>query len=422
MNDTDFAGAVQRAVMSHRNIFVHQERKWAAVRLRENLMPARVAAERARQGLGASGRVRARASPRSPRPPASRARAFPRATRPLVSSVVVRRFRKGKRARGEAGAPAEARQSAPLEALPRADNVPRYTSYQYCADTNAPLHDEVRRQLLYADQEGEMRAASDEEGEESGESDADEETLASPTTPTTESTSNAGNAENTRTQRTQRTQSPGGSGSARRSGSGEDRRRLSRETSRNVLQKNGSIMKKPKMTAAMRAAEKRRKAEEAAAEEAASQDWEPRDDYTLFALVTTLGETSRVLEAVAETMRMSVTTLRASEAAQGRRRREAEENGRDGRDARGDVRTRGGGCSVRRHSRRRVPCRRRVCGGARSRGRRRRPRRGARRARARPETRPRGLRRGPGRRPGRAGDGDGDGVGDRPSLQPERRA
>ena len=61
----------------------------------------------------------------------------------------------------------------------------------------------------------------------------------------------------------------------------------------------------------MRAAEKRRKAEEAAAEEAASQDWEPRDDYTLFALVTTLGETSRVLEAVAETMRMSVTTLRA---------------------------------------------------------------------------------------------------------------
>ena len=106
---------------------------------------------------------------------------------------MVRRFRKGKRARGEAGAPAEARQSAPLEALPRADNVPRYTSYQYCADTNAPLHDEVRRQLLYADQEGEMRAASDEEGEESGESDADEETLASPPTPTTESTSNAGN-------------------------------------------------------------------------------------------------------------------------------------------------------------------------------------------------------------------------------------
>ena len=312
MNDTDFASAVQRAVMSHRKIFVHQERKWAAVRLRENLMPARVAAERARQGLGASGRVRARAKPALAAPAGvAREGLSSRDAPPLVSSVVVRRFRKGKRARGEAGAPAEARQSAPLEALPRADNVPRYTSYQYCADTNAPLHDEVRRQLLYADQEGEMRAASDEEGEESGESDADEETLASPTTPTTESTSNAGNAENTRTQRTQRTQSPGGSGSARRSGSGEDRRRLSRETSRNVLQKNGSIMKKPKMTAAMRAAEKRRKAEEAAAEEAASQDWEPRDDYTLFALVTTLGETSRVLEAVAETMRMSVTTLRA---------------------------------------------------------------------------------------------------------------
>ena len=61
----------------------------------------------------------------------------------------------------------------------------------------------------------------------------------------------------------------------------------------------------------MRAAERRRKAEETAAEEAASQDWEPRDDYALFALVTTLGETSRVLEAVAETMQMSVTTLRA---------------------------------------------------------------------------------------------------------------
>ena len=172
----------------------------------------------------------------------------------------------------------------------------------------------------------------------------------------------------------------------------------------------------------MRAAEKRRKAEEAAAEEAASQDWEPRDDYTLFALVTTLGETSRVLEAVAETMRMSVTTIRARlKRLKGDARRETEETVR-GRDARGDVRTRGGGCSVRRHSRRRVPCRRRVCGGARSRGRWRRPRRGARRARARPETRPRGLRRGPGRRPGRARDGDGDGVGDRPSLQPERRA
>ena len=67
-------------------------------------------------------------------------------------------------------------------------------------------------------------------------------------------------------------------------------------------------MKKPKMTAAMRAAEKRRKAEERCRGGlvAASQDWEPRDDYTLFALVTTLGETSRVLEAVAETMRMSV--------------------------------------------------------------------------------------------------------------------
>ena len=151
-----------------------------------------------------------------------------------------------------------------------------------------------------------MRAASDEEGEESGESDADEETLASPPTPTTESTSNAGNAGNTRTQ-----SPPGGSGSARRSGPGEDRRRLSRETSRNGLQKMFSLQKKPKMTAAMRAAEKRRKAEETAAEEAASQDWEPRDDYTLFALVTTLGETSRVFEAVAETMRMSVTTLRA---------------------------------------------------------------------------------------------------------------
>ena len=60
MNDTDFARAVHRAVASHRKIFVNQERNWAAVRLRANLMPARVAAERARQGLGASGRVRAR--------------------------------------------------------------------------------------------------------------------------------------------------------------------------------------------------------------------------------------------------------------------------------------------------------------------------------------------------------------------------
>jgi hypothetical protein len=76
--------------------------------------------------------------------------------------------------------------------------VPRYTSYQYCADTNAHVHDEVRRRLLYADQEGEMRAASDEEGEESGESDADEETLASPTTPTTPTTTSTSPAGNTR--------------------------------------------------------------------------------------------------------------------------------------------------------------------------------------------------------------------------------
>ena len=60
MNDADFARAVQRAVASHRKIFVHQERNWAAVRLRANLRTTRVAAERARQGLGASGRARAR--------------------------------------------------------------------------------------------------------------------------------------------------------------------------------------------------------------------------------------------------------------------------------------------------------------------------------------------------------------------------
>ena len=80
MNDTDFASAVQRAVTSHRKIFVHQERKWAAVRLRENLHA------RARRGTRQAGpqappAARARGSPRSPRPPASRARAFPRATR-----------------------------------------------------------------------------------------------------------------------------------------------------------------------------------------------------------------------------------------------------------------------------------------------------------------------------------------------------
>ena len=103
MNDTDFASAVQRAVTSHRQIFVHQERKWAAVRLRENLMPARVAAERARQGLGASGRVRARAKPAlAARAGVAREGLSSRDAPPLVSSVVVRRFRKGKRARGAA--------------------------------------------------------------------------------------------------------------------------------------------------------------------------------------------------------------------------------------------------------------------------------------------------------------------------------
>jgi hypothetical protein len=45
---------------------------------------------------------------------------------------------------------------------------------------------------------------------------------------------------------------------------------------------------------------------------AAAKDWEPRDDYMLFALATTLGETSRVLDALAETtFSHSATTLRA---------------------------------------------------------------------------------------------------------------
>jgi hypothetical protein len=177
MNDTDFARAVHRAVASHRKIFVNQERNWAAVRLRANLMPARVAAERARQGLGASGRVRARSKPVRAGD-ARDERVGDVAHRGGVASVVVKRFAKK-------GASAETRQAAPLEALPRADNVPRYSSYQYCADTNAHMPDEVPLKLLYADQEGEMRAASDdEEGEESSESDDEEpETNATTTTP-----------------------------------------------------------------------------------------------------------------------------------------------------------------------------------------------------------------------------------------------
>ncbi len=277
MNDTDFARAVHRAVASHRKIFVNQERNWAAVRLRANLMPARVAAERARQGLGASGRVRARSKPLRAGD-ARDERVGDVAHRGGVASVVVKRFAKK-------GASAETRQAAPLEALPRADNVPRYSSYQYCADTNAHMPDEVPLKLLYADQEGEMRAASDdEEGEESSESDDEEpETNATTTTPE---------------------KSPPGSAQRERPNPGQDasgnRPRLSQEP------------KKPKMTAAMRAAEKRRKAEEAAAEVAAAKDWEPRDDYMLFALATTLGETSRVLDALAETtFSHSATTLRA---------------------------------------------------------------------------------------------------------------
>ena len=277
MNDTDFARAVHRAVASHRKIFVNQERNWAAVRLRANLMPARVAAERARQGLGASGRVRPRSKPVRAGD-ARDERVGDVAHRGGVASVVVKRFAKK-------GASAETRQAAPLEALPRADNVPRYSSYQYCADTNAHMPDEVPLKLLYADQEGEMRAASDdEEGEESSESDDEEpETNATTTTPE---------------------KSPPGSAQRERPNPGQDssgnRPRLSQEP------------KKPKMTAAMRAAEKRRKAEEAAAEVAAAKDWEPRDDYMLFALATTLGETSRVLDALAETtFSHSATTLRA---------------------------------------------------------------------------------------------------------------
>ena len=281
MNDADFARAVQRAVASHRKIFVHQERNWAAVRLRANLRTTRVAAERARQGLGASGRARARAKLALAAPESLPSRDAP----PAVASVVVRykKLRKGKAARGEkrgeTGAPAETRQAAPLEALPRAENVPRYTSYQYCADTNAHMHDEVRRRLLYADQEGEMRAASDDDddgeeddGEDDESDESDEETTPGKRSPT------AG--------RSQGAKSPA---------------RVSQET------------KKPRMTAAMRAAEKRRKAEETAAELAALEEtnWSPREDYMLFALATTLGERSRVLDAIAETMQTSATKLRA---------------------------------------------------------------------------------------------------------------
>jgi hypothetical protein len=98
MNDTDFASAVHRAVASHRKIFVNQERNWAAVRLRANLMPARVAAERARQGLGASGRVRARSKPVRLKPvragDARDERVGDVAHRGEMASVVVKRFAK----------------------------------------------------------------------------------------------------------------------------------------------------------------------------------------------------------------------------------------------------------------------------------------------------------------------------------------
>ena len=272
MNDADFASAVQRAVTSHRQIFGHQERNWAAVRLRANLMPARVAAERARQGLGASGRARARAKPALAAPAGAASESLPSRDAPsTVASVTVRRFRKA--ARAEAGAPAETLQAAPLEALPRAENVPRYTSYQYCVDTNAHLHDEVRWRLLYTDQEGEMRAASDDDDvdvDDEDSSESDEEATAE-----------------------RRSSVATGSRGAKSPA------RPSQET------------KMLRMTSAMRAAEKRREAEEAAAEMAALEDWAPRDDYMLFALARTLGETSRVLDAIAQTMRMSATKLRA---------------------------------------------------------------------------------------------------------------
>jgi hypothetical protein len=157
MNDADFARAVHRAVASHRKIFKNQERHWAAVRLRANLLPARVAAERVRLGVGASDRTRSRVQPVVDRG-CSETYAPEHRSSDAVFSVSVKRFRAG-----PCGGELATRSACALEKLPRVDAVPPYSSYQYSPDANAFIREENKRRLMYADQEGEMRVASDAE-------------------------------------------------------------------------------------------------------------------------------------------------------------------------------------------------------------------------------------------------------------------
>tara|TARA_B110000977_G_scaffold125247_2_gene160408 strand:+ start:3643 stop:7164 length:3522 start_codon:yes stop_codon:yes gene_type:complete len=265
MNDVDFERAVQRAVASHRKIFKNQEKNWALVRLRVNLAPSRAAAEKARQDVVTVSRQRhTQSKPISNRNITHDADRWHTIGRVKTSSVIIKKFSKTKDKK-QSDAPG-AKQLVVTRPLKKANNVPRYTSYQYAANLNAHITGDVKRRLLYADGDGEMRAVSDDD--ESG-SDSEDEDEFEPAFKTSPLKGKAGLASPDR--------------NAKDSG----------------------------MTSAMRAAEARRKREEEEAKEEAGTEWDPFNDYLLFSLSKSLGETPRAIDHIAHVIDIKAVVCRA---------------------------------------------------------------------------------------------------------------
>ena len=184
MDDTAFKRAVTRMMASRRKIFSSQQKNWASVRLkaneaatrRDNDLLQRIAAERAervdREGHTAApirDRCRASALALQRTGAVEASTSFSATAAPKLVAVTVKKFAAGP----GAVKLEEQRQQTRLVALPKVQNVPRYTSYMYAAYQNSHVRDEVRRRLLFPDQEGEMRVGSD--NDEISESDSESE-------------------------------------------------------------------------------------------------------------------------------------------------------------------------------------------------------------------------------------------------------
>ena len=265
MGDEDFGRAVDRSAASHRKIFKNQEKNWALVRLRVNLQPARAAGDLVKQG--AAGLFRQDAKQVVNLNFACNEGEFLRNAKhgEPVTSVVFKRFGQPKKAADKKDA--GAKQQVTQHVLPAVKNVPKYTAYQYSANGNAKLdEDQPKRRLLYADGEGEMRAASDDEVSTSEDTEDEAVLEAARKTGSPFKTGGKGSSQDPSTQ---------------------------------------------KMTYSMRAAEARRRREDAVAFAAAGTEWAPANDYLLFALTSSLGETARAIESISAVLGIKAMTLRA---------------------------------------------------------------------------------------------------------------